>query len=202
MSLPTNRLLGLLTGAFAIVLLVATPPAHAASAGKLSLEQRVERLEAESIIRGKLQDYMRLLQSADWDNYIKMFAKNAKLVMAEGTRVGRASIKERMATASARMAKAREGKPVRQRADLLSSIEVHVTGPDTATARSRFTFLGENPDGSFSVTGSGLYTDKWVREDGEWRIGYRSVHWDLLHGQSAVAAAKERTAAFAVKVHN
>ena len=55
----------------------------------------------------------------------------------------------------------------------------------TATAKSRFTFLGEQEDGSFRVTGSGIYTDKWIREEGEWRIARRSVSWDLLAGASA-----------------
>ncbi len=173
----------------------ATAPARAESPS-LTLEQRVQRLEDESIIREKLQSYMELLGASDWDNYIKMFAKDAKLVMAEGTRTGRDDIKERMASASARMAKAREGKPRYQRTDLLSNIEVHVTGPDTATARARFTFLAEQPDHSFTVQGSGIYTDRWVKEDGDWKIGYRAVHWDLLHGQTAEAAAKEHALAF------
>src|SRR3954470_24847593 len=58
----------------------------------------------------------------------------------------------------------------------------------SATARSRFTFLGEQPDGTFRVTGSGIYTDSWVREDGEWRIKSRTVDWDLLAGASAAGA--------------
>ena len=193
-----NRALSIAAGAVAIVaaaFLFVAPSVHAESA-KLTLEQRVQRLEDEATIRRKLESYMELLQSANWDEYIKMFAKNAKLVMNEGVRQGRDDIKERMSTASARMAKAREGQPKFQRTDLLSNIEVHVTGPDTADARARFTFLGEQPDHSFTVQGSGVYTDQWVREDGEWKIGYRAVHWDLLHGQSAEAASKEHALAF------
>ena len=51
--------------------------------------------------------------------------------------------------------------------------------------RSRFTFLGEQPDGTFRVTGSGIYSDTWVREEGEWRIKSRTVDWDLLAGAGA-----------------
>ena len=193
-----TRAVGAMAGAIAAAFLLVgpnIPSAHAESA-KLTLEQRVQRLEDEATIRRKLESYMELLQNADWDEYIKMFAKNAKLVMNEGVRQGRDDIKERMATASARMAKAREGQPRLQRADLLSNIEVHVTGPDTADARARFTFLAEQPDHTFTVQGSGIYTDRWVREDGEWKIGYRAVHWDLLHGQKADAAAKEHALAY------
>jgi 3-phenylpropionate/cinnamic acid dioxygenase small subunit len=164
---------------------------HVRAAEKLSVEERLDRLEAADIIRWKLQDYMRLLNSADWDNYIKLFAPDAKLDIVEGILTGREAIKTRMANATARMAKAREGQPRRQTAHILSNIKVMVTGPDTAAAQSRFTMLGEDADGHFMVTGSGYYTDQWVKENGEWMIGYRAVHWDMLHGQKADAAAKE-----------
>jgi SnoaL-like domain len=168
-----------------------TFPSTARAAEKLSVEQRLERLEAADIIQWKLQDYMRLLQSADWDNYIKLFAPDAKLDIVEGILTGRDAIKTRMANATARMAKAREGQPRRQRGDVLSNIKVIVTGPDTAAAQSRFTMLGEDANGHFMVTGSGYYTDQWVKVDGEWLIGYRAVHWDMLLGQKPDAAAKE-----------
>ena len=162
----------------------------AAGAEGLSLEARVRQLEDEATIRRQLEDYMGLLRSRDWDNYIKIFAKaSPELHMAEGTVVGRDAIRTRMDNASKRMAAAAAAanRPQLQRADLLSDVRVQVTG-DTATARSRFTFLGEQPDGTFRVTGSGIYTDAWVREEGEWRIKSRTVDWDLLAGASAAGA--------------
>jgi ketosteroid isomerase-like protein len=121
----------------------------AIGAESLSLEARVRQLEDEATIRRQLEDYMGLLRSRDWDNYIKMFAKaSPELHMAEGTVVGRDAIRTRMDNASKRMAAAAAAanRPQLQRADLLSDVRVQVTG-DTATARSRFTFLGEQPDG-------------------------------------------------------
>ena len=161
-----------------------------AGAEGLSLEARLRALEDEATIRRQLEDYMGLLRSRDWDTYIKMFAKAApELHMAEGTVIGRDAIRTRMDNASKRMAAAAaaQNRPQLQRADLLSDVRVQVTG-DTATARSRFTFLGEQPDGTFRVTGSGIYTDTWVREEGEWRIKSRTVDWDLLAGASAANA--------------
>ena len=166
-------------------------------AESLSLEARVRQLEDEATIRRQLEDYMGLLRSRDWDNYIKMFAKAApELHMAEGTVVGRDAIRTRMDNASKRMAAAAvaQNRPPLQRADVLSDVRVQVTG-DTATARSRFTFLGEQPDGSFRVTGSGIYTDVWVREEGEWRIKSRTVDWDLLAGASANQGAAQNAGA-------
>ncbi len=163
----------------------------AVSAEGLSLEARVRQLEDEATIRRRLEDYMGLLRSRDWDNYIKMFAKaSPELHMAEGTVVGRDAIRTRMDNASKRMAAAAaaQNRPQLQRADLLSDVRIQVTG-DTATARSRFTFLGEQPDGTFRVTGSGIYTDTWVREEGEWRIKSRTVDWDLLAGASAAQSS-------------
>jgi len=129
---------------------------------------------------------MGLLQSRDWDNYVKLFAKQGQLDIVEGVLTGRDAIRTRMDNASRRMASAAaaQNRPQLQRADLLSDVRVQVTG-DTATAKSRFTFIGEQPDGSFRVTGSGIYTDTWIREEGEWRIKRRSVNWDLLAGVSA-----------------
>ncbi len=149
------------------------------SGEKLGIEARLQRLEDESEIRRRLQDYMPLLRNRDWDKYILMFSRDAEIVMDEGTRHGREDIRNRMAAAGERMAKAAAGKPVLQSADLLTNVEVHVRG-DIATASSRFTFLAENEAHQFVVRGSGLYLDTWIREDGEWLIKRRKVAWDLL----------------------
>jgi ketosteroid isomerase-like protein len=152
---------------------------NAFTGSKLGVEARLQRLQDESDIRRRLQDYMALLRSRDWDHYILMFAHDADLVMDEGERHGRDDIRNRMAAASERMAKAAEGRPVLPSADLLSNVEVNVRG-DTARASSRFTFLAQNDAKQFVVRGSGLYLDTWVREEGEWRIKRRTVAWDLL----------------------
>jgi ketosteroid isomerase-like protein len=154
---------------------------------KLGVEARLQRLQDESEIRRRLQDYMPLLRNRDWDHYVLMFSRDAEIVMDEGTRHGRADIRDRMSAASERMAKAAAGKPVLQSADLLTNVEVRVRG-DIAHASSRFTFLAENEAHQFVVRGSGMYLDTWVREDGEWLIKRRKVAWDLLQGASATAA--------------
>jgi ketosteroid isomerase-like protein len=159
---------------------------------KLDTEARLQRLQDESEIRRRLQDYMALLRSRDWDHYVLMFAHDAELVMDEGMRHGRDDIRERMATASERMAKAAAGRPVRPSADLLSNVEVRVRG-DIASASSRFTFLAQNDANEFVVRGSGLYLDSWVREEGEWRIKRRKVAWDLLPVPAATPAASPGT---------
>lgn len=155
---------------------------------KLGIEARLQRLQDESEIRRRLQDYMPLLRNREWDRYILMFSRDAELVMDEGNRHGREDIRNRMAAAGDRMAKAAAGKPVRQSADLLTNVEVRVRG-DIASASSRFTFLAENDEHQFVVRGSGLYLDTWVREDGEWLIKRRKVAWDLLAAPPGAAPA-------------
>ena len=136
-----------------VILTISSVWAGAASAGGistlvatgaegLSLEARVRQLEDEATIRRQLEDYMGLLRSRDWDNYIKMFAKAApELHMAEGTVVGRDAIRTRMDNASKRMAAAAAAanRPQLQRADVLSDVESksRATRPPRARA-SRF----------------------------------------------------------------
>ena len=164
----------------------------AAGAEGLSIEARLQALQDESEIRRLLDDYMGLLGSRDWDNYVELFAQDGELDIVEGVLKGHDAIRTRMANASARMANARQGQPQRQSADLLSNIYVNVDG-DTATARSRFTFLGEDADGRFRVTGSGMYLDTLTREDGRWKIKRRSVQWDLLAGAASTPATPNTT---------
>ena len=170
--------------AFAVALGAALIGSGGAAAQVSTVEARLQQLEGEAEIRQLLDDYMTLLDSRDWDAYVQLFAKEAELDIVEGVLKGRDAIRTRMANASARMAAAAAGQPQRQSADLLSNIYVKVDG-ETATARSRFTFLAEDEDGSFRVRGSGMYLDTWVREDGAWKIKSRKVSWDLLAGSGS-----------------
>jgi 3-phenylpropionate/cinnamic acid dioxygenase small subunit len=159
------------------------------TATKVGRDTLLQRVLDESAIRAMLQDYMGLLSARDWDTYIQLFSKDSDLEMAEGTVHGRDAIRTRMTNATERMAKAAAAAnlPVRRRADLLTNIHVRVAG-DLASASSRFTFITENDAGQFIVSGSGLYIDSLVREEGRWRIKRRKVDWDLLAGQSATPA--------------
>jgi len=150
---------------------------------------RLNALEAESQIRHKLQTYMAVLGASDWDNYVNYFTRDAKLIMTEGTRVGRDDIKARMSAAGLRLAAAAAARPARKRADLLSNVEIEVHG-NRATAKSRFTFIAENGEGGFEVTGSGQYVDEWAIEEGQWLIAARTVDYDLLRAAPPGAAAQ------------
>ena len=169
------------------VVLLCVAVCGAAVAQTASMETRLRNLEGEAEIRRSLDDYMHLLRARDWDNYIQLFATDSAIDIVEGVIKGKDAIKARMANASARQVAAAAGQPQRQSADLLSNVYVKVDG-DTATARSRFTFLSEAEDGSFRVRGSGIYSDTWVRENGVWLIKYRKVDWDLLGGAGRATA--------------
>ena len=160
-----------------------------AAAQAATVEARLRQLEGEAEIRRLLDDYYDTARLARLGRLRPALSRaDGELDIVEGVLKGREAIRTRMANASERMAAAAAGRPQRRSADLLSNIYVKVDG-DTATARSRFTFLSEAEDGSFGVRGSGLYLDTWKREDGAWRIQRRTVTWDLLAGQNAAPAA-------------
>jgi len=174
--------LGVGAAGLACALAMGSMAAHAPAADQPSVEARLQKLEDEAAIRQRLQDYMGVLAARDWDTYVTYFTDDAALVMPEGTVVGLAAIRERMATASERMAQAAEGKPRRRQADLLSVQSLKVNG-DGAMSTSRFVFIRETEDIRFRVGGSGLYIDKWRRgADGVWRISERIVDYDMLPG--------------------
>lgn len=160
------------------------------SAEVQALQQQTAALNAEAEIRHKLQTYMPVLAASDWDTYVNYFTRDGKIIMAEGTRTGRDDIRERMSSAAERMAAAaaESGAPARKRADLLANVEVDVMSATTATAASRFTFIAEDGNGGFEVTGSGRYLDEWALEDGEWRIAARTIDYDLLRAAPAAPA--------------
>ncbi len=160
---------------------------QAEAAAHSAVLARLNALEAESQIRHKLQTYMAVLGASDWDSYVNYFTRDAKLIMTEGTRVGRDDIKARMSAAGLRLAAAAAARPARKRADLLSNVEIKVDG-NRATAKSRFTLIAENGEGGFEVTGSGQYIDEWALEEGQWLIASRTVDYDLLRAAPAGAA--------------
>jgi 3-phenylpropionate/cinnamic acid dioxygenase small subunit len=173
--------------AFAALALTALVGSNDGAAQAAGVDARLRDLESEAEIRRLLDDYMTVLDAREWDAYVQFFTADGELDMAEGVVKGRDAIRTRMANASARMAAAAAARPQRQSADLLSNVYVNVDG-DTATARSRFTFLAEDEDGSFHVRGSGLYLDTWKREGGAWKIARRKVSWDLLAGAAPAPA--------------
>jgi ketosteroid isomerase-like protein len=186
-TLPRVQVAALLVAAVCMCAVRAAEPASS-TAQTLTLEQRLQRLQDESEIRKLLDEYMHLLRARDWDNYVKLFAKDGELDIVEGVLKGHDAIRTRMANASARMAAAAQGRPPRASADLLTNVSVDVQG-DSATASCRFTFISEDGAGGFRVTGSGLYLDTWIREAGLWKIKRRAVKWDLLAGQNSSSAA-------------
>jgi hypothetical protein len=55
-----------------------------AVAQTVSTETRLRNLENEAEIRRSLDDYMHLLRTRDWDNYIKLFATDSAIDIVEG----------------------------------------------------------------------------------------------------------------------
>ncbi len=80
--------------AIAMALLLAAPVSLQAQDGAPSLEQRVERIEAESAIRRVLIEYGKFLDAKDYHAYAGLFAKDGVWQGGFGTFAGPAAIEK------------------------------------------------------------------------------------------------------------
>jgi hypothetical protein len=95
------------------IILLCVALCGSAVAQTASMETRLRNLEGEAEIRRSLDDYMHVLRTRDWDNYIKLFATDPAIDIVEGVIKGKDAIKARMANASARQVAAAASKPAK-----------------------------------------------------------------------------------------
>src|ERR1700694_1712416 len=122
-----------------------------------SLASRVQRLEDIEEIRTVLLDYGRFLDSRDFSAYSRLFAKDGEWVGGFGTVQGPAAIQ-------ALMEKNIAGPNRGNTFHILSNFEIDVHA-DTATARSRWTFVTPGADKKPTIAQAGRYDDTLVREN-------------------------------------
>jgi ketosteroid isomerase-like protein len=149
---------------------VATP----ASAQAL-LEQRVERLEAESAIRALLVRYGATLDARDYDDYAALFADQGVWIGSYGTFTGREAIRRML---DDNMGVPVEGVRNTSNFHMLTSPLITVMG-NSAHADSHFLFWVRNADGRPSPLMAGRYEDEFVNERGVWKIARRKA-WGVI----------------------
>lgn len=143
----------------------------AAQQDSKSLAARVQRLEDLEEIRTVLLDYGRFLDARDFAAYSRLFAKDGEWVGGFGTVQGPAAIQ-------AFMEKNLPGPNRGNTFHILSNFEIEVHG-DTATARSRWTFVTPGADKKPALSQAGRYDDTLVRENGHWRFRRRTASNDI-----------------------
>jgi hypothetical protein len=69
-----------------VIVLLCVALCGTAVAQTASTETKLRNLEGEAEFRRSLDDYMHLLRTRDWDNYIKLFATEPAIDIVEGIR--------------------------------------------------------------------------------------------------------------------
>jgi len=139
-----------------------------ASQNDASIAARLQRLEDIEEIRTLLIDYGRHLDSRDLVAYSRLFAKDGEWVGGFGSAKGPAGILEFM------QKNLGTGPNRNGNFHIMSNFEIDVKG-DTATARSRWTFIVPGADGKPTISQAGRYEDLLVREDGRWKFKKRTA---------------------------
>ena len=133
-----------------------------------SVASRLQRLEDIEEIRTVLLDYGRFLDSRDLAAYSRLFATDGEWVGGFGSAKGPAGILEFM------QKNLGTGPNRNGNFHIMSNFEIDVKG-DTATARSRWTFIVPGADGKPTISQAGRYEDLLVREDGRWKFKKRTA---------------------------
>jgi uncharacterized protein (TIGR02246 family) len=143
-------------------------------AKKATIEQRLQHMEDLEQIRDLLVAYGIAFDKRDYGGYGNLFAKDGVWVGgAQGAQsyTGPAAI-------TAFVEKVYQPTVFPGSYHIMSSFDVDITGPDTATAKSRWTFVVHGVHNEPQIFRGGYYDDQLVREDGSWKFKRRVVGTD------------------------
>lgn len=134
---------------------------------KLTLEQRIQRMEDESAIRRIIVDYAAFLDGRNYDAYAALFTQDGEWTGGGGSHKGRPAIREMLASTLGP-----GGAINRNNFHIISNPQIDVMG-DEARSVSRYLFVMRAADGRPQPSLAGVYTDDLVRENGKWLIKRR-----------------------------
>jgi hypothetical protein len=164
-----------------------------AGAQDKSVLDRLQRLEDREAIYAVMERFYTYQETRNRDAYANLFAKNGELILRVGHQKG--GPEGIRGTGRTGEAEARNETPREPNRHILSNVHIELDG-DKATAVSRWTLLVPVEDGtirppglpprSFTVSGTGQYCDKFVRENGEWKILQRIIYCQVPEGMTPV----------------
>jgi uncharacterized protein (TIGR02246 family) len=174
-----------------IALLVAMPICALGQAGRLTVEQRLQRVEDELAIRAVLVEYSRTQDAHDYAAYAALFSRNGEWVNGKTVHKGREAI--------LKMLNDLYGAPPpgyvnNESFHISSNAEVTVNG-DRATAVSRHLLVMRGPKGEPVPSLAGRYEDEFIREDGKWKILRRVDYPVMPTSEEWMKFIRERKAA-------
>ena len=146
----------------------ALPAPALAQKPRLSVEQRLQRLEDESAIRNIFIAYAAALDQRNPDAYVALFAKEGQWINGSIVRKGPEEIRVLVA---GMFRNTPPGFVNAESFELTFHPDIKVEG-DHATARSEHVLFRRHADGSGMPQAVlfGRYEDAFIREDGAWKI--------------------------------
>jgi uncharacterized protein (TIGR02246 family) len=174
--------------AFAALLFLA-PVAAQAQTAALTLEQRVERMEAEAAIRQVLIQYGAYLDGRDYAAYAGLFAQNGVWTGGFGSFTGPAAI-EKMLTDN--LGAPEPGFINKSSFHMMSNPLIAIDG-DRATVSSSYLFWTKSTANTPNPALAGRYVDEFVREGGQWKIARRTTYGQVPYRDPNNPAENEVT---------
>ena len=168
----------------AVIALAASSVASAQDA-QPTLEQRVERMEAESEIRRVLIEYGAFLDGRDYASYAQLFADDGVWVGGFGSFTGPAAIE---AMLKDNLGEAEHGYINKSSFHMMTNPIIAVEG-DRAEVSSRYLFWTRSDSDRPSPALAGRYVDEFVRQDGQWKIARRTTYGVIPYRDPADPAA-------------
>lgn len=146
-----------------------------ALAQDLTLEQRVERMEAESEIRHMLIEYGAYLDSRNFAAYADLFASDGEWIGGFGRFEGPAAIRKMLED---NLGVAEPGFVNKSNFHMLTNPLIEIDG-DRATVSSKYLFWTRSPENRPTPLLAGRYVDEFVREGGKWKIARRTTWGEI-----------------------
>lgn len=150
-------------------------PACAHAQRPLTLEQRVERMEAESEIRRMLVEYGAYLDSRNFAAYADLFAPDGEWVGGFGRFTGPQAIRRMLED---NLGVAEPGFVNKSNFHMLTNPLIEIDG-DRAQVSSKYLFWTRSSDDRPTPLLAGRYVDEFVRRDGAWKIARRTTWGEI-----------------------
>lgn len=164
----------MLRGSFAAALLLLAAPL-AAQAREMTLEERVERIEAEAEIRRVLVEYGAFIDGRDYAAYAALFAEDGVWQGGFGRFTGPAAI-ERMLLDN--LGPPEPGFVNKSNFHMMTNPIIEVDG-DRATVTSKYMFWVRSPEDRPVPMLAGRYVDEFVKRGGQWKIARRATWGEI-----------------------
>lgn len=155
----------------ALVLATSAVPAMA----KDSVEQRLERMEAESDIRRVLIEYGKYLDTRNYAAYASLFTEDGVWTGGLGSFTSRAAIEKMLVDY---IGTPEPGFVNKSSYHMMTNPLIEIDG-NRAKVESKFLFWTATVDGLPQPSHSGRYVDEFVKVGGEWKIARRTAWGEL-----------------------